>query len=582
MTAAALALALVRRRRRPVAAVVALHATATAVALAGPPLIGRAVDRLAAGRPAGALVGAFVVVTAAAAAVAGVAARSGAAVGEHLLADLRAGVVDAVAARPPPPGGDRRTADLLTRATVDVEAVSAAVRDGVPRLVVAALTVVLTGVALAVVAPLLAAASLAGVAAAAPPLRWYLRRSGPVHRAERAANAERVRAFHDGAAGAAVVAAFGREDDQVAVQAAADRAWVDAAMGGARLRVVARTAVAVGTAAALASVVATGAFGAGAGALSVGAVTAAVLYVLRAVEPLEMVVHQLDELQTARAALGRVAAALGPPPPPPPPAAPRRPPRPSPTAAPASPSPAGAGLRARGVRFAYRPGHDVLHGVDLDVAAGERVALVGPSGAGKSTLARVLGGVHPPGAGTVELGGVDLAVLGRAGLRRWVAVLEQDDHVFAGTLADNLRLVAPRATDAELLDVMAGLGARWVAELPGGLATPVGAGARPLAPVPARQLALARVVLADPAVVVLDEATAGFDAASARSAESGLDAALAGRTVVVVSHRLGSARRADRVVVVADGRIAEQGPHAELVGAGGPYASLWRAWAAAV
>ncbi|MFP5378088.1 MAG: ABC transporter ATP-binding protein [Acidimicrobiia bacterium] len=581
MTAAAVALALVRRRRRPVAGVVALHATATAVALAGPPLIGRAVDRLAAGRPVGDLVGAFVLVTAAAAALAGAAARSGAAVGEHLLADLRAGVVEAVAARPPPPAGDRRTADLLTRATVDVEAVSTAVRDGVPRLVVAALTVVLTGVALAVVAPVLAAASLAGAAAAAPPLRWYLRRSGPVHRAERAANAERVRAFHDGAAGAVVVAAFGREDDQVAAQAAADRAWVDAAMGGARLRVVARTAVAVGTAAALASVVATGAFGVGAGALSVGAVTAAVLYVLRAVEPLEMVVHQLDELQTARAALGRVAAALGPPPPSPPPPAPRRAPRPSPPAPP-SPSPAGAGLRARGVRFAYRPGHDVLHGVDLDVAAGERVALVGPSGAGKSTLARVLGGVHPPGAGTVELGGVDLAVLGRAGLRRWVAVLEQDDHVFAGTLADNLRLVAPRATDAELLDVMAGVGARWVAELPGGLATPVGAGARPLAPVHARQLALARVVLADPAVVVLDEATAGFDAASARSAESGLDAALAGRTVVVVSHRLGSARRADRVVVVADGRIAEQGPHAELVGAGGPYASLWRAWAAAV
>ncbi|HEY1118561.1 MAG TPA: ATP-binding cassette domain-containing protein, partial [Acidimicrobiales bacterium] len=234
----------------------------------------------------------------------------------------------------------------------------------------------------------------------------------------------------------------------------------------------------------------------------------------------------------------------------------------------------------RGIRFAYRPGVDVLGDVDLDIAPGERVALVGPSGAGKSTLARILAGVHPPDAGTVEVGGVDLRQLDPGTLRRWIVVLEQEGRVFAGTVADNLRLVVPTATDDELRDALAASGADWVERLPRRLAQVVGSGGLALSPVQARQLALAQVVLADPAVVVLDEATAGFDAAAARSTGAGLAAALRGRTLVQVSHRLDTARGADRIVVVDGGRIVEAGHHDELAVGGGPYAALWRSWAA--
>ncbi len=222
----------------------------------------------------------------------------------------------------------------------------------------------------------------------------------------------------------------------------------------------------------------------------------------------------------------------------------------------------------------------MLHGIDLDIEPGEKVAIVGPSGAGKSTLARILAGVHPPDSGSVCLGGTDLRHLDHDTLRRWVIMLEQEGHVFAGTLADNLRLVAPDATRHDLLDALRRVGAMWVDDLPGGIDREVGAGGWALGAGQARQLALARVMLADPPVVVLDEATAGFDAGSGRRACTGLDAALAGRTVVLVSHRLDSARSADRVLFVVDGSVRETGTHEELVSLGGRYAELWQAWAA--
>lgn len=568
MTPAVLAVELLRPRRARVAAVVGGYVLATAVALAGPPLLGAAVDRTIEGRGVGAQLLAFVAVVAVAALVTGVVSARGSALTEEVLADLRGRVVDGVTERPIGEVEGAGIADVLTRATADVEAITDALRRGVPRLVVATLTIVLTGVALALVAPALAAATVVGVLVAMPPVRWYARRCGPVYATERDANAERIRAFHEGAVTARLVRAHGRAGAQQHAQERADSTWVAAAMSGARIRIVARSGVGAGVSAALATVVTVGAVAVERGWSSIGAVTAAVLYVLRAVEPIELLVHELDELQTARAAAARVAATIT-----------RVAPRSRPPATP-SEHPADHGLRCRGIRFAYRPGVDVLRGIDLDIPAGERVALVGPSGAGKSTLARVLGGVHPPDAGTVELGGIDLRRLDDGTLRRWIVVLEQEGQVFAGTIADNLRLVAPTATDAELQGALAASGCEWVDHLPRGLADVVGTGGRALSPVQARQLALAQVVLADPAVVVLDEATAGFDAAAARRTGAGLEAALRGRTVVQVSHRLDTARRADRVVVVVGGRIVEAGHHDELIGGDGPYAALWRSWAA--
>lgn len=568
MTPAALVGDLLRPRRRGVGAVLAGHALATAVALAGPPLLGVTVDRTLAGEEVVAPLAAFVAVNVVAAVLAGIVSGRGAALTEEVLAALRARVVDAVIDRPIAEVERAGIADTLTRVTADVEAITDALRRGLPRLVVATLTVSLTAIALAVLAPVLAVAALAGVAVAAPLVGWYARRCGPVYAAEREANAARIRAFHGGATIVRLVRAHGRSEAQQLAQARADRGWVAAAMSGTRIRIVARTGVGLGISTSLAAIVAVGAVAVDASWTSVGAVTAAVLYVLRAIEPIELLVHELDELQTARAAVRRVAFAVD---------------GTSRTARlPAAPGPAPEdhGMRCCGVRFAYRPGVEVLGGIDLDIASGERLALVGPSGAGKSTLARILGGVHPPDAGTVELGGVDLRTLDIRTLRRWVLVLEQEVHVFAGTIAENLRLVAPDAADAALHDALAAAGCHWVDDLPHGLAQRVGAGEHRLSPVRSRQLALAQIILADPAVVVLDEATAGFDAVSARRAGAGVDAALHGRTVVQVSHRLDTARRADRIVVVDGGRITEMGHHDDLVAQDGPYAALWRSWTA--
>jgi ABC-type multidrug transport system fused ATPase/permease subunit len=571
LSAPALARALLRERRGRAAGVLAAYLSAAAAGLGGPPLLGGAVDRIAAERGVTAVLAAFVAVTGLASVLTWLAGLAGARLSEDLLADLRRRVTDAITGQPVSVVEQTGTGELLTRATADVEAISLALRQGVPWLLISVLTVALTAVALLLVAPLLAAVSLVGAVAAAPAVWWYLRRCGRVYGIERAANARRVCTFHDGVVTAPLTRAYGRTDDRRAGQARADRAWFDAAMAGARLRVVARSGVTVGVAVALAGVVAVGAVGVGAGDLTVGSVTTAVLYLLRVVEPIEVLIHQLDELQTARAAASRVAdtivtgalpvAAL----------APR-----------CATRPFDGRVRASGVRFAYVPGHEVLHDVDLAVAPGEHVALVGPSGAGKSTLARILAGVHPPDEGSVEVGGVDLRSLDPATLRRWVVMLEQEDHVFAGSVADNLRLVAPDAGDSALVAALDAVGAAWVDDLADGIDTVLGAGRRSLPPVQARQVALARVLLVDPAVVVLDEATAGFDAGSARSAALGLDAALAGRTVISVSHRLDAARRADRIVVVMDGRIAEAGSHDELVGTGGEYASLWLASSAPV
>ncbi len=203
---------------------------------------------------------------------------------------------------------------------------------------------------------------------------------------------------------------------------------------------------------------------------------------------------------------------------------------------------------------------------------------MGTSGAGKTTLAKVIMGLEHPHSGTAWVGGLDSAAAAPADLHERIAMVSQEVHVFSGTLAEDLRLAKPGATEEELARVLKAVGAGWVEALDDGLETSVGAGGHQLTPEQAQQLALARLMLKDPPIAVLDEATAEAGTGSATMLDQAAEAALAGRTSVVIAHRLSQAASADTVVVMEQGRMVESGSHQELLAADGRYAHLWEAW----
>jgi ABC-type multidrug transport system fused ATPase/permease subunit len=296
--------------------------------------------------------------------------------------------------------------------------------------------------------------------------------------------------------------------------------------------------------------------------VTLGEVVAAALYLQQAIEPLDRLLLWMEQAQRGIASFARVLG-VG-----------QVPPEPRGKVS----APPGQRLLVRGARFSYAQGHDVLHGIDLEVHPGERLAIVGPSGAGKSTLARLLAGIDAPRAGLVAVGGCPVTDLDPAERRRRIALITQEHHVFIGSLRDNLAFAAPGASDEQMLSALVAVGADWYADLPDGLDAQLGDGARELAAADAQQLALARLVLADPHTLILDEATAALDPTTARRTERALAAVLAGRTVIAIAHRLNTAHDADRVAVLEAGRITELGSHDELVRAGGAYAALWRSW----
>jgi ABC-type multidrug transport system fused ATPase/permease subunit len=486
--------------------------------------------------------------------------------GERVLAQLREEFVRQVLTLPLSTVELAGSGDLLTRTTRDVDAMSRAVRMAVPETLIAIVTGAFAVGALILNGPLLALPCLTAVPLLWCSTRWYLARARDGYLAENAAYAELTEGLAETVAGARTVEALRLQARRIArTQSDLNRVW-RAERYTLGLRMVWIPLVELGYVLPVAATLGLGGLFALRGWATIGQMTAATLYVQQLIGPLDRLLSWMDELQVGGASLARLLGVAQVP-------ADRTE---------SGRTPVGEHLVADSVRYAYAPGTDVLHGIDLRVRPGERLAMVGPSGAGKTTLGRLLAGIHAPRLGAVTVGRVPLVELPLGELRGHVALVTQEHHVFLGTLRDNIALGAGdsgHVPDDRIRSALAAVDAlEWAEQLPDGLDTMVGSGQLALSPAQAQQVALARLVLANPHTLVLDEATSLLDPHAARHLERSLAAVLDGRTVVAIAHRLHTGRDADRVAVVEDGRIRELGSHDELVTADGTYADLWRSW----
>ncbi|MEY9847002.1 ATP-binding cassette subfamily B protein [Streptacidiphilus sp. BW17] len=464
---------------------------------------------------------------------------------------------------------------IISRATSDVDTVRELLNEGLQELLSVILSLMYISGLLLVLDWRLGLASLASVVPIYYFTRAYRRRSQIIYRRSRTAVATVIVRFTETMNGIRPVQAFRREAANEQAFGIANADYADANAGGllsmAKFVATSRATANIW----ITGVVVWGAYLVAHGELQLGVLAAFVLYLRRLFDPIDQVGMFLNSYQSASAALEKIAGLLA-----------HEPSVPEPAEPAALPELAGEkdGVRGRtvdfdGVSFAYRTGREVLPRFDLRVPAGQSVAVVGATGAGKSTLAKLLARFYDPSSGRVALDGVDLRDLATAELRRGVVMVTQESFLFSGTVAENISIGRPDATREEVESAARAIGAYdFIAALPDGFDTDVRKRGGRISAGQRQLVAFARALLADPAVLILDEATSSLDVPGEQAVQRAMATVLAGRTAVIIAHRLSTVEIADRVLVMDLGRIVEDGTPAELIAGAGRFAGLHQAW----